>query len=317
VITYKRVYKQVDSKAEELKRPVYAASAGIRISKQDNRLRFEKPEGKIYLPVGVIDYLVLFPGVEITSTALRFLTKEKRGVVFVNWLGRPVSFVFPELLGSSTANLRALQYRKLTENSKTVELTRELLKEKLSSLRETFKVGETVLERLKGAIAKAESLQELLAVDGQMGKLLYEHLAGEELSGFSFKKRSYHPPEDPVNSVLSSAFWFFYQSVFIQINFKGLDPYMGFFHQRRGTHATLASDLIEVIRPQIVKVVAGLLSEGLFKEEDFERRGRGVYLKREPMKKLINRLVEVEERELLTLKSGTFLKRVLIPELKK
>jgi len=300
-----------------LRKPVYIVSTGVKVSKQDNRLRFETPGGRTYLPVGVIDYLVLFPGVEITSTAVRFLTKEKRGVVFVNWLGRPISFVFPELVGSSTVNLRTLQYKKLTENSKAVELTRELLKEKLSSIRETFRIGETSLERLKEVIAKAESLQELLSVDGQMGKLLYEHLAKEELPGFSFKRRSYHPPEDAVNSVLSSAFWFFYQSIFIQINFKGLDPYMGFFHQRRGTHATLASDLIEVIRPQIVRVVAEFLKEGLFKKEDFERRGRGVYLKREPMKKLINRLVYVEESRLLTLKSGNFLKQVLIPKLKR
>ena len=106
-----------------MRKPVYAVSTGTKISKQDNRLRFEKPEGRTYLPIGVVDYLVLFPGVEITSTAVRFLTKEKRGVVFVNWLGRPVSFVFPELVGSSTAKLRALQYRKLTEDSKTAELS--------------------------------------------------------------------------------------------------------------------------------------------------------------------------------------------------
>jgi len=300
-----------------LKRAVYAVSTGTKISKQDNRLRFERPEGRVYLPVGVIDYLILFPGVEITSNAVRFLTKEKRGIAFVNWTGRPISFVFPELVGSSTARLRALQYQKLTQDSTAVELTRELLKLKLNSLKESLKIGKTTSEKLYKAILKAESLQVLLSVDGQMGRLLYDYLAEEKLPGFSFKKRNYHPPEDPVNSVLSSAFWFFYQSIFIQINFKGLDPYLGFFHRRRGTHATLASDLIEIIRPQIVKAVAELFKEGLFKEEDFERRGKGVYLKREPMKRLINRLVEVEERELLSLKSGQFLKQVLIAQLKR
>lgn len=300
-----------------MKKPIYAVSTGIKISKQDSRLRFEKGGEKTYLPLGVIDYLVLFPGVEITSTALRFLVKEKRGVAFVNWVGRPISFVVPEVVASSTANLRASQYRKFTDSKTAVGLTRELLKAKLSSLKESVQISETHFKELKEAVDKAEDIQQLLALDGRLGKILYTFLSQTELSGFSFEKRNYHPPEDPVNSVLSSAFWFFYQALFIQINLKGLDPYLGFFHQRRGVHATLASDLIEVIRPQIVKTVAELFQKKLFKEDDFEKRAKGVYLKRGKMKELISKLLEVEERELLTQKSGDFLKRVLLSELKK
>ncbi len=298
-----------------MRRAIFGLTFGLRITKQDSRLKFELGSEKTYVPLGVIDYLVAFPGVEISSSAIKFLSKEGRVIAFVNQLGKPMSFVIPEVIGSRSAILRASQYEKFLKNG--IFLGKELLKEKLLVLKETVRLPEGEVKKIEESLKKTKELQHLLAVDGQMGKLLYGFVEARNESRFRLKKRTYRPPEDPFNSVLSSAFYFFYQALFIQVNSRGLDPYLGFLHKRRGTHATLSSDLIEVIRPQIALFVGELFNEGFFKENDFEKVGKGIYLKRDKMKELIRRLVEFDREKALTSRSSEFLDKKVIKFLKK
>lgn len=65
---------------------------------------------------------------------------------------------------------------------------------------------------------------------------------------FGFSGRARHPSPDPVNALLSLGYTLVYNEISSLLDGLGFDPYLGFFHQPRYGHATLASDLLEEFR---------------------------------------------------------------------
>jgi len=238
-----------------LRRPIYVTAYGAEVGKSGNSLTVKTERETKRIPLGVIEYLVLFPGVEITAPALRFLSGHKRPVILVNQFGRVSSVVLPEVVGSSTATLRARQYEKFTDAAFSVEMIRELLTLKLSKLEEV--TGSSYPE-IRKRIESARKPETLLGLDGKLGKILYDFISKKNRSSFPFRGREYYPPPDPINAVLSLTFTVFYSLLTAAVISSGLDPYLGFFHIRRGVHAALSSDVIEPIRPQIADFVIEL-----------------------------------------------------------
>ena len=274
-----------------MRRPIYVATYGAEIGKSGNSLTVKTEEGIKRIPLGVIEYLVLFPGVEITVPALRFLSSHKRPVFLVNQFGKVSSVVLPEVVGSSTATLRAKQYEKFADAEFSVNMIRELLNLKLSKLEEI--TGSSYPE-IRKKIKSAKKPEVLLGIDGRLGKILYDFISRKNRSPFPFKGREYYPPPDPINAVLSLTFTVFYSLLTAAVISTGLDPYLGFFHIRRGVHAALSSDIIEPIRPQIADFVIELFNSGFFEEKDFLQTLKGVKLESSKLKSLLRLIVNFE-----------------------
>jgi CRISPR-associated protein Cas1 len=113
---------------------------------------------------------------------------------------------------------------------------------------------------------------------------MYSKLSSFNESPFYFDRREYYPPPDPVNALLSLSFTIFYSLLQPVILSQAFDPYLGFFHIRRGRHAALSSDLLELVRPFLAKFVFDALNDGFFSAEDFSSEKKGVYLKSQPLK---------------------------------
>ena len=288
-----------------MRRPIYVTTYGAEVGKSGNSLTVKTERETKRIPLGVIEYLVLFPGVEITVPALRFLSGHRRPVFLVNQFGRVSSVVLPEVVGSSTATLRAKQYEKFADANFSVEMIRELLTLKLSKLEEL--TGSSYPE-VRKKIKVARKPETLLGIDGKLGKILYDFLSKKNQSPFPFKGREYYPPPDPVNAVLSLTFTVFYSLLTAAVISSGLDPYLGFFHVRRGVHAALSSDIIEPIRPQIADFVIELFNSGFFEEKDFSQMPKGVKLENSKLKSLLKLIVSFEIDKRVSEPSLNFLK---------
>jgi len=91
-----------------------------------------------------------------------------------------------------------------------------------------------------------------------------------------------------------------YNHAFAAINVVGLDPYLGFFHQTRHGHATLASDLIEEWRAILVdSVVLGLINRGELGTDDFRTREGIVRLRRGGLSRFLRSYDERMRSEVL------------------
>ena len=201
-----------------------------------------------------------------------------------------MSIVCPEFFGSDNS-LRVEQYKAFTDEETKIRITKELLKRKLEVLEivvnnlyasrglkaESF---EGWKKKILISLSSANSNQILLGIDGNISKFLYENLANFNESSFSFEKRDYYPPPDPVNALLSLSFSIFYSLMYPVVLAFGFDPYLGFFHVKRGKHTALCSDVMEIVRPRLAEFVFNALNDGFFSEEDFSTDKSGYYLKR-------------------------------------
>ncbi len=125
----------------------------------------------------------------------------------------------------------------------------------------------------------ARDLEALRGIEGAASAGYFKMFRAWIPSPFVFKNRVAHPPTDEVNALLSLSYTLIHNRITTQLNFIGLDPYMGFFHQARNGHAALASDLVEEFRPVIGDaLVLKLVRRKFIKPEDFERVGRAFNL---------------------------------------
>jgi len=91
-------------------------------------------------------------------------------------------------------------------------------------------------------IPTAATLEQLMGYEGAAAALYYRVLRSFLKTDLGFQRRQAHPPTDPVNVLLSLGYTLLYNHLYAAINIVGLDPYQGFFHQRKHGHAALASD---------------------------------------------------------------------------
>jgi CRISPR-associated protein Cas1 len=89
---------------------------------------------------------------------------------------------------------------------------------------------------------------------------------------------------------LSLGYTLLYNHLYAAINIVGLDPYQGFFRQRKHGHAALASDLVEEWRALIVdSIVLTVINRREIRQEDFQRTDRGISLSKPALTRFVTR----------------------------
>jgi CRISPR-associated protein Cas1 len=99
--------------------------------------------------------------------------------------------------------------------------------------------------------------------------------------GFVMTERSFHPPKDPMNSLLSFGYTLLLNNVLSLLLAEGLNPYLGNLHGAERPKAYLAFDLMEEFRSAIVDtLVMKLVNQKILRPTDFSwaTEQGGIYL---------------------------------------
>ncbi|WP_185954289.1 CRISPR-associated endonuclease Cas1 [Balnearium lithotrophicum] len=301
---------------------MFVTTPGARVSKKNNELIVEIKNEKKRIPIGVINHVFLIGSVNITASAIKFLSSRGRFLFLLNKFGKVISIVYPELLGSDNSTRAAQyfifsredQYFIFSREEKKLEITKELLKRKVfysyDVIRNIFSSRKLKSEGLEdwresilSMIDSGNDNQAMLGIDGQISKFLYSKFSSFNESPFYFDRREYYPPKDPVNALLSLSFSIFYSLMFPILISKGFDPYLGFFHIKRGKHGALCSDVMEIARPKIIEFVFNTINDEFLEISDFVQSSSGVFLKKDALKSFLKLYSDViiYERSDLTL----------------
>ncbi len=143
---------------------------------------------------------------------------------------------------------RADQRRALTGAMRGID-------ERLKSLREAAQVDRDRIRGLEGAAAAAYFRGYGSVFPGSLG----------------FSGRNRRPPRDPVNACLSLGYTLLHAEAVMALHAAGLDPLLGFYHEPAFGRESLASDLIEPLRPRIDEWVWTLLRGRDLREGHFFR----------------------------------------------
>lgn len=95
------------------------------------------------------------------------------------------------------------------------------------------------------------TLDTLRGKEGAAARAYFSGLAGVMPPGLNFTGRNRRPPRDPVNACLSLGYTMLHVQAIAACQSAGLDPLLGFYHRPSFGRESLASDLIEPLRPAV------------------------------------------------------------------
>lgn len=258
---------------------LYLTEQGVTVTKTNGQLLVRK-DGAILQELQAIhvEQIVVFGNAHFTMPAVNFILQQGIDVAYLSshgtYRGR-LQHAF-----AKDATLRQAQYQKANEATFCLALAQGFVHGKVHNAlvfvqRQRARHAEargsiTVLQQMLRDIEIASSLETLRGYEGAAAAAFFRAFRVVLKYDLGFRTRAHHPPTDPVNVLLSLGYTLLYNQMFAAINIVGLDPYLGFFHQTRHGHATLASDLMEEWRTLLVdSVVLSMINRGEMRAADF------------------------------------------------
>ncbi len=291
---------------------LFVTQQGAKLKVSGQRLFVKKEENVLAdVPIIHLRQIVVFGGATFTPRSVSLLLNEGVFITYLTRLGKFIGVLLPPAHGDGWT--RKAQVLRSDDESFRIEFSREIVDAKISNSvwllrkkrRNPVDLNRDVeeLERMKNMLMRTQSIKELLGIEGSASRIYFSALGRVFNSVFAFEGRQKHPSTDPLNALLSLSYTLLHSICFSFLHVAGLDPYIGFYHEMRRGHASLASDLAEEFRAYLCdSFVLRLINQGYFDRESFVYTGERVFLTKEAMKvflkewaKKLDKPVEVED----------------------
>jgi len=228
-----------------------------------------------------------------TQAVLHRAMAHRVPVYFTNAFGRLKGI----LDGRADSSQRALWLKQLEACESPgfcLTLARELVGSRMHHQRQVLRrrgISRAALsefQRDQDGIEGADSVAMLRGLEGGAARRYFQQLQSCLPDWVGFAGRNRRPPRDPFNAMLSLGFTLLYSQADTFLRIVGLLPEHGFYHQARGRHAALASDLMETFRHLVESTALAQLNRRQLTADDFilradqgcrmSDRGRRVFL---------------------------------------
>ena len=130
------------------------------------------------------------------------------------------------------------------------------------------------LQALHQQLAQAPQLENLRGLEGAAARAYFAALREVIPPSFGFNERNRRPPRDPFNAMLSLTYTLLHAEVAMALHGAGLDPCIGFYHQPCWGRESLASDVLEPIRPLADAFCLHLCAKQVLHVEHFSYAGQ-------------------------------------------
>lgn len=162
------------------------------------------------------------------------------------------------------AAVRLAQARRVADEAFCAQWARELVLAKLRRQRRLLerarreradarKALVDALASLDAIVTRLDSQHQMIAglrgSEGAAARAYFAGLGALFAPSLNFTGRNRRPPRDPVNACLSLAYTLLHFDAVRAAHVAGLDPLLGFYHRPAFGRESLASDLIEPLRP--------------------------------------------------------------------
>lgn len=213
------------------------------------------------VPLAPIRRVFLRGSVTLQASLLGKLGERGVGVVVLSGrLARPSLLLS---LPHHDASRRVQQTRMSLDEGFCLQVARQLLDGKLErqhdwldQLRSTYPRARYALTRAmrqlqaqRPQLKQARQLENLRGMEGAAAQAYFAGLREVVPASFAFHERNRRPPRDPFNVLLSLTYTMAHAEVAMALHGAGLDPCIGFYHQPSWGRESLASDVLEPIRP--------------------------------------------------------------------
>ncbi|MEA1877936.1 MAG: type I-B CRISPR-associated endonuclease Cas1b [Bacteroidota bacterium] len=276
-----------------MKKTYYLFNPG-RISRKDNTIKFVPHDENgndlpaRYLPVENVEELYVFGSLDANSSMYNFLGKNNISAhffdFFENYTG---SFMPKESLLSGKVLLAQVKHQMNKKNR--ISIAQRILEGAVYNMMKNLRYYQTRgkdldadiarIEHLERSITETTDIESLMGIEGNIRKSYY-HAFDQILNDFSMEGRSYRPPLNEVNALISFGNMMCYSQCLRAIHQTQLNPIISFLHQPGERRYSLSLDLAEIFKPILVdRVIFKVLNKREIQAKHFENDLNRIVLK--------------------------------------
>ena len=278
----------------------YYLFANGELKRKDNNISIiTEDKGTKDLKIEVMNDIYLFGEISTNTKCINYLGQMKVPVHFFNYYGFYTGSFYPKETNVS-GNLLIKQVEYYTDNEKRSEIAKEFIESAAFNIYRNLRYYngrgkdlENMMGQIKGLqkeLSKAESVNEIMGVEGNIRKVYYsawKEIINQEID---FEKRVKRPPDNMINTLISFVNSLIYTTCLSEIYKTQLNP----------TISYLCLDVAEIFKPLIGdRLIFSLLNKNMITEKDFEKGSNFYYLKENGRKKILK---EYDERLKQTIK---------------
>ncbi|AGX86928.1 CRISPR-associated endonuclease Cas1 [Candidatus Symbiobacter mobilis] len=164
---------------------------------------------------------------------------------------------------------------KLARQRKTLSLMQQERPDARKPLFDAIQTIDSIQAHLREFGATTGAVASIRGWEGAAARAYFAALGSVFPPALGFAGRNRRPPKDPVNVCLSLSYTMLHAQAIQQCTITGLDPMLGFYHRPAFGRESLASDLIEPLRPAVDAWVWELLRKRVLREDHFSTNETG------------------------------------------
>ncbi len=218
----------------------------------------------------------------LSVSAIRWLMKQKRDVVILDWNGRIVTSMSPYL--SNRGQYKLAQYKAVNDPVQKTNIAKWILQQKIDGslrvlewLKENHKgfLFEKSIPKLHSDFSKNTDFKKILETEAVFSHHYWNALASVFDKKWEFISRNFGDSwasknaDDPINAMLNYGYSILESEIWKAVNTVGLEPYIGFIHKTYTNKAPLIYDLQEPFRWIVELGILKLVLDRKIKKSDF------------------------------------------------
>lgn len=274
-----------------MKQSYYIYNSGD-LQRKDNTLRFTSYEGeKRDIPVERISDIYVMTEMTFNTAFINYISKYGIPVHFFNYYQFYTGSYYPResLLAGQLLVKQVEHYtdplRRLLLAQRFVEAAADNIYRNLryyNGRGKDVSVQMMEISTLRKDISKAETIEELMGIEGNIRKNYYRAwkiIINQEID---FEKRVMHPPDNMINSLISFVNSLIYSKTLSEIYQTQLNSTISYLHEPGVRRFSLCLDISEIFKPLIGdRLIFSLLNRNQITEDSFTKELNFLHLKKE------------------------------------
>ena len=262
------------------------------LKRKDNTLRFTAAEGeKRDIPIERISDIYIMSEMSFNTAFIHYISQYGIPLHFFNYYNFYTGSYYPKesLL---SGKLLVKQVEHYTDFNWRLILVKKFIEAAADNIYRNLRYyngrGKDVssymreIESLRREISKAQSIEALMGVEGNIRKNYYQAWNIIVNQKIEFEKRVMHPPDNMINSLISFVNSLIYAKTLSEIYHTQLNPTISYLHEPGVRRYSLCLDLSEVFKPLIGdRLIFSLLNRRQITEESFTKELNFLHLKKD------------------------------------